>query len=143
MRKMGWMMVALRLGLAGVFIYAGAIKATNPLLFATQIRAYELSGFVGGGVLAVWLPWLELLCGLALLTHRMMGGALLWLAMLMVVFTAAQASALIRGITLDCGCFGGMDAPANPLWMIGRDLLILLAVLALALMRRRFFATHK
>lgn len=143
MSVLKWGLWILRSALAGIFIYAGAMKATDPLLFATQIRAYELTGFVGGGVLAVWLPWLELLCGLALLTNRLMRGALLWLAILMVVFTAAQASALVRGLSLDCGCFGGSDVPVNPIWLMGRDLLILLAVLGLAVTRGRIVTTQQ
>ncbi|MCC6422869.1 MAG: DoxX family membrane protein [Phycisphaerales bacterium] len=138
-----WILLILRLGVAGVFIYAGAVKLADPLRFATQIRAYELTGFVGGAVLAVWLPWLELLCGLALLANRMVSGSLLWLVMLMLIFTAAQASAMVRGLRLDCGCFGGSDATIHPLWLMGRDLLILLVVLALSWIKCRCATTQK
>ena len=134
-----WGLLILRLAVAGIFIYAGAVKLADPLRFATQIRAYELTEFVTGAALAVWLPWLELLCGLALLANRLARGALLWLAILMVIFTAAQASALVRGLSLDCGCFGESAVPANSIWLMGRDLLILLAVLTLAAMRGRMW----
>jgi len=134
---LGWGYHLLRLGVAGIFIYAGAVKAANPLQFATQIRAYELTGFAGGAILAVGLPWLELLCGLALLVNRLVRGAVLWLVVLMVLFTAAQASAWVLGLSLNCGCFGGSGAPVDPVWMMGRDGLILLAVLGLAAWRSR------
>lgn len=137
MRGAGWVYHVLRLAIAGVFIYAGAIKAMDPLKFATQIRAYELTGFAVGGVLAVWLPWLELFCGLALLVNRLVRGALFWVMVLMVVFTAAQVSAWIRGLNLDCGCFGEMGKPIHPAWVIGRDGLILLAVAVLAFLSMR------
>jgi len=142
MRGAGWGYLFLRLVVAGIFIYAGAAKAMNPLLFATQIRAYELTGFAGGAVLAVWLPWLELLCGLALLVNRLVSGALVWLVVLMVAFMGAQVSAWVRGLNLDCGCFGGSGTPVDPVWMMGRDGLILVAVLGLVVWRPRSATTQ-
>lgn len=137
MRGAGWVYHVLRLVIAGIFIYAGAVKAMDPLKFATQIRAYELTGFAFGGVLAVWLPWLELFCGLALLANRMVRGALFWVMVMMAVFTATQVSAWVRGLNLDCGCFGEMGKQSHPAWVIGRDGLILLAAAVLAFLGLR------
>lgn len=111
-------LAALRLVLAAVFIYAALQKIGRPLLFADEIRAY---GVVDYGaplyVMAVVLPWLELVCGAALVTGIALRGAALVLACLNALFIAViayRAVVLSRAGTpffqvfFDCGC--GFDA---------------------------------
>lgn len=114
-------LLALRLVLAAVFIYAAIQKIGRPLLFADEIRAY---GVVDDGaplyVMAVVLPWFELLCGVALVTGVALRGAALILAglnALFIVVIAYRAAVLVRGgapffkVYFDCGCgFGATYA---------------------------------
>ncbi|MDD3641989.1 MAG: DoxX family membrane protein [Candidatus Krumholzibacteria bacterium] len=110
-----WFLLACRLLLAAVFTYAALQKIGRPLLFADEIRMY---GVIDHGpalyLLAIVLPWVELFCGISLLTGLLMRGSALILAVVNVVFIVviAYRSAAImnaEGIGLsqvffDCGC---------------------------------------
>lgn len=110
-----WVLLACRILLAAVFIYAAVQKMGRPLLFADEIRMY---GILDHGpvlyLLAIVLPWIELFCGISLLTGLLMRGSALILAVVNVVFIVviAYRSAVIMnadGIPLsqvffDCGC---------------------------------------
>lgn len=120
----------LRLGLAVVFVYAGAMKLADPAGFAEEIKDYRLVPAVVAPWGALYLPWLEIVVGLAVLIPRTARAAALIQAGLMAVFTVALMSAWYRGLDITCGCFGGGAGggkPTNYLWLIGRDLVLLLA----------------
>jgi putative oxidoreductase len=98
--------VALRIVIAAMFIYAGVTKAVTPLRFATDIANFHLLPWMLTMPLALYLPWLEMGCGVALLLWRLDRGALLLLFGLTSIFVVALVSARIRGIDISCGCFG-------------------------------------
>jgi uncharacterized membrane protein YphA (DoxX/SURF4 family) len=100
----------LRFAAGGLFVYAGVLKALDPASFADDIGRYRLLPFFADAPLALYLPWLEITCGLALIAGLARRGALAVLLALTALFTLALASALARGLDLDCGCFG----PAHP-----------------------------
>ncbi len=60
-----------RLLLAAVFIYAGAVKGTDPVEFAGQVANYQLLPYAWNYLVAATLPYLELLCGLLLLLDKL------------------------------------------------------------------------
>jgi putative oxidoreductase len=95
----------------GLVMLAAALgKIGDPTAFASQIHHFRLMPIAGENLLAITLPWIELLVGLALvLGVRARSGAWLALAM-MVVFTAAVGQAMARGLDIECGCFGTADA---------------------------------
>ncbi len=99
-----WTLLAVIVG--GVFIYAGVLKTLDPVKFARDIQNFHLLPWAVGVRLAFYLPWLEILCGAALIVRFCRYGALAILSALMLVFIAATVSARVRGINLDCGCFG-------------------------------------
>jgi uncharacterized membrane protein YphA (DoxX/SURF4 family) len=99
-----------RIALGLVLLGAALAKIGHPGAFATQIDHFRLIPVALGRLLAVTLPWIELLTGIALITGlRARAGAWLGLAM-MVVFTLAVAQAMVRGLNFECGCFGSADA---------------------------------
>lgn len=121
-----WAAFGLRLGLAAVFIYAGAAKAPWPQRFALDVESYRLVPPSAAAWVAGYLPYLEVVAGLALLSRRVAAGATLWLGTLSAVFLAALLSAWARGLEIRCGCFGESDAPAaDYAWWILRDGLLL------------------
>lgn len=129
--------IALRVVLGALFIYSGAMKLLDPAAFQVEIANFELIPLGLSGLVALYLPWLELLCGVALVVKRHAGGSLLILGVLMVMFIAFVGSAWARGLDVTCGCFGASDsAPNYPLW-IGRNLLILSGLVATAWIGRR------
>jgi uncharacterized membrane protein YphA (DoxX/SURF4 family) len=91
---------------AGVFIYAGALKAFDPVQFASDIDNYKILPWPVCVALAFYLPWLEILCALALVLRWCYRGALSILTPLILVFTLATIAAKLRGLDITCGCFG-------------------------------------
>jgi len=99
-----------RIGVGLVMLAAALAKIGDTAAFATQIHHYRLIPPAADNLLAVTLPWVELLAGLALvLGVRARSGA--WLAAaMMIVFTLAVSQAVARGLDIECGCFGTADA---------------------------------
>ena len=97
--------------LAGaVFVYAGILKVRDPLEFANDVSNYHLLPWTIGVRLAFYLPWLEILAGLALIFHRLFAGALAVTGALMLAFIAATIWAKVQGINVACGCFGAVSS---------------------------------
>jgi putative oxidoreductase len=96
-----------RVALGALFVFAGAAKAYDPGEFAVEIQRYNLLPWILGVVVALYLPWVEILSGLVIvLFKRLRKGALLLLTVMLAIFTVALASAMVRGLSIDCGCFG-------------------------------------
>lgn len=134
--KMTGLVAALaRLVLGGVFIYAGVGKVLDPAAFAGDIANYRLLPHPAAAALAAYLPWLEILAGLAVFRPRLRPGALFVLGGLSLVFAAAIASALARGLDISCGCFGHGRASGA---LLGLSLLraLVLAGMAAVLLAR-------
>jgi putative oxidoreductase len=95
--------------LAGaIFVYAGVVKALDPARFANDIANFKLLPWHATVLLALYLPWLEIICGAALIFKRLVSGALLILGLLCLVFLGALGLAKARGLDISCGCFGRM-----------------------------------
>jgi putative oxidoreductase len=108
---------AVSLAVAAVFIYAGVDKLLDPLQFADSIAAFAILPAVLINLLAFGLPPFEIACGLLLLGPRTRRVGALAVAVNSVIFVTALGSALLRGLTLDCGCFGA-GAPSRPrMWL--------------------------
>ena len=102
---------------AAVFIYAGIDKIRDPLQFADSIAAFAILPAVFINLLALALPPFEIACGLLLLPPATRPVGALAVAVISLVFFTALAFALLRGLTLDCGCFG-TGAPSRPrMWL--------------------------
>jgi putative oxidoreductase len=98
--------ITLRTGLAILFLFAATTKLIDPAEFAQQIANYQLVPWPVAAILAVFLPALEFCLGFSLLLGRLETGALIWAAILLIVFTGALVLAIARGLSIDCGCFG-------------------------------------
>ncbi len=94
----------IRFGLAALFIYSGTVKLINPAAFAINIDNYAILPYIVVTLMAAVLPWLEVICGLALLSGKWIQGAALWIAAMNIVFIIAIASAMLRGLDISCGC---------------------------------------
>src|SRR5882724_3480234 len=111
---------------AVIFIYAGAIKALDPVQFASDIDNYKILPWPFSVALAFYLPWLEIFCGFALVARTLYRGALSILTTLILVFTLATTAAKVRGLDITCGCFGH----ASQNWSFPTHLATNLAILA-------------
>jgi hypothetical protein len=89
-----------------VFLAAGMLKALNPAGFAIDIQNYRLIPWTWGVLLALYLPWVEIFCGAALVLRIGYRGGLCVSGFLCAVFVAAYGSTHPRGLDVACGCFG-------------------------------------
>jgi hypothetical protein len=117
--------------IGGVFIYAGVIKALDPIGFANDIDNYKILPWAIGVRLAFYLPWLEILCGLALIARRLYLGGLSILTALVSIFIAATVAAKARGLDITCGCFGHASKNWGFSTHLALDLVLLGALLFL------------
>jgi putative oxidoreductase len=128
--KLLWRIIDLII--AGIFIYAGAIKVLDPIQFANDIDNYKILPWTIAIGLAFYLPWLEMFCGLALIARRLYLGGLSILTALVAVFLVATIAAKVRGLDITCGCFGHASQNWNFPTHLALDLAILGALLALS-----------
>ena len=115
--RRNYAVLAVSIAVAAVFIYAGIDKLRDPLQFADSTAAFAIVPAVFINLLVMGLPPFEIACGVLLLgpwTRRI--GALA-VAVISVVFFTALASALLRGLTLDCGCFGVGAPSRSRMWL--------------------------
>ena len=134
----------LRVAMGGVFLVAGALKIGHFDVFASQIAGFQILPHPVVAPLALLLPFVEVLLGAYLILGLFTRAAAWFAAFQLALFSAAIASAVVRGISTSCGCFGPQDATMTSWPEVGRDAgLALLAVLialgapgALALDRR-------
>lgn len=102
-----WLGTLVRLVLAGVWFAAGASKVTDLAASGRAVNAYRLMPFEVAEVVGAMLPFVELALGLLLLLGLATRLAAAASAAVLAVFIAGIASAWSRGLSIDCGCFGG------------------------------------
>jgi len=102
-----WLTLLARLILGAVLLIAGALKVPNLPKSAMAVRAYEMLPIPLANFLGYTLPWIEIGIGMLLIVGVTVkiSGALGALTMLAFIIAIAQAWA--RGLSIDCGCFGG------------------------------------
>lgn len=98
-----------RLVVGGVFIWAGLLKIFDPLGFAQNIANYRIFSQSVSLFLALILPWIEVICGLLLVMGIFRETASFMLSGSLVVFLGLIIVTLIRGLDIDCGCFGNLN----------------------------------
>jgi len=135
----------LRLIVAGVFLYAGVMKiwdfrhgqSATPD-FTVAIQHFEILPNPDLAVLlAVYLPWLEVIAALTLFVKRLALGAATAITGMTVIFLVAILSAWTRGLDISCGCFGKEAVATNYPSLVVRDVLLLAAALALVVWEAR------
>lgn len=124
-----WRAVAIIIG--GLFIYAGIVKVLDPVEFAREIDNYKILPWQPGVWLALFLPWLEIFCGLALITRVLYRGGVFILTALMSLFVLATIIAKMRGLDISCGCFGHASKYLTFAWHLALDFLLLGGLLLL------------
>jgi uncharacterized membrane protein YphA (DoxX/SURF4 family) len=127
--KYAWRVVDLIVG--GIFVYAGVSKVLDPAQFANDIDNYKTLPWFVSVRLAFYLPWLEIFCGLAVISRFFYRGGLSILTALLAVFIGATVAAKMRGLDITCGCFGHASQNWNFPQHMAIDLFILIGLLAL------------
>jgi len=102
-----WITLLFRLILGGVLLAAGGLKVGHLQKSAMAVRAYEVLPISVANVIGYSLPWIEvglaifLILGVFVKQSAMASGAL------MFIFIIGIAQAGLKGLSIDCGCFGG------------------------------------
>ena len=116
-----------RIFLGFLFIYASLEKILQPEEFAKQVGYYKALPFGLENLLAIVLPWTELIVGICLLAGLLVDGATLLSIIMNLVFILAISQAMLRGIDITCGCFKvSADSEKLGLHTIIRDIIFLI-----------------
>ncbi|HTK81964.1 MAG TPA: MauE/DoxX family redox-associated membrane protein [Bacteroidota bacterium] len=121
-----YILAVVRIFLGSVFIVASIDKISAPDAFAASIVAYKLVPYAAVNILALVIPWLELVCGIFLIGGVYVRGSSFALSVLLTVFIVAIITALLRELKIDCGCFGKEHATPVSWMKVGEDLGLLL-----------------
>jgi uncharacterized membrane protein YphA (DoxX/SURF4 family) len=112
-----------------VFVVAALAKLGDMQAFADQVYNFRLLPLMLVNRVALTLPWVELVAGLALVTGvRARSGAAI-ASMLMAAFTVAVLIAMARGLDFECGCFGTADSTRVGLVKVGQNVAMLILAL--------------
>jgi putative oxidoreductase len=131
--KMRHLSLVARLILGSIFIVASYDKITNPEQFAIDIDNYRILPFYVVNFFGVLVPWCEFFCGLLLITGIYWRTSAMIIGFMLLFFIGFLASAMIRGLDIDCGCFG--TGTSVSIWRIVEDVIFL--TLALFVYRHR------
>ena len=119
-----------RVGLGCLFLWSSLPKIRQPYDFLSNVYNYELVGPKLGMLMAMTLPWLELLVGICLVGGIFVSGALLASVGMAAMFTFVLASALYRGLEISCGCFGASAEVISSSTLIRACLILLFSLAA-------------
>jgi hypothetical protein len=118
-----WRIVAIIIG--GLFIYAGVVKVIDPAEFARDIDNYKMLPWQVSVGFGLYLPWVEILCGLALIVRVLYRGGIFILTALIALFIVITIVAKARGLDISCGCFGHASKYLTFAWHLTLDFLLL------------------
>src|SRR4030088_1153964 len=123
MKQSLWRAVAIIIG--GLFLYAGAVKVIDPAEFARDIDNYKMLPWQMSVSLGLYLPWVEIFCGLALIVRVLYRGSVFILTALLALFIVITIIAKARGLDISCGCFGHASKYLSFAWHLVLDFLLL------------------
>lgn len=132
-RVTGIVILVLRVVLGAIFLVAGIAKIGHGIEFATEIAAFRLVPQPLIAPMALGLPFLEILLG-GYLVLGLFTRVSAWVAAAMLLaFDGAIASAVVRGLTVSCGCFGPNDKTTTSWGEVARDAIFVLLAVVVAL----------
>tara|TARA_Y100000758_G_C15861431_1_gene353100 strand:- start:1 stop:450 length:450 start_codon:yes stop_codon:yes gene_type:complete len=99
-----YLIVTTRIILGAVFLWASFGKILEPGDFARSISNYHIVPFGIENIIALILPWLELLIGMGLILGIMVDGSVQISAILLIMFILMIGQAMLRGFNIECGC---------------------------------------
>jgi putative oxidoreductase len=129
-----WLHRLLGLVLGGIFLYAAHAKVLDPRPLVTIIWNYRILPPGPVNLMAIYMPWMELVVGIALVTGFKRRAGALCSAGLLVAFMVALGINAVRGVNVACGCFSTSAEDVHNAWfLVLRDLPMLLAALVMLL----------
>ncbi len=130
-----WLTIRVQIALGLFFVIAALPKIVDPPSFAHMVYNYRIVPGPLINIMAITMPWIELLSGLALITGIWREAARTLIAAVLLTFILAISTNLARGNAIDCGCFDPTPVPKTRAeqvedmhFVIYRDLGMLLMV---------------
>ena len=117
------LLLASRIILGGLFIYASIDKIWDPLSFAQIIHHYRITppGLIN--IIAIIMPWIEFIAGVLLIFGCKIKGSALTINAMLIFFMVILSITALRGINVSCGCFStSMVAKSNLIYRIIEDI---------------------
>jgi uncharacterized membrane protein YphA (DoxX/SURF4 family) len=103
--------LVLRIALGAILVYSAWSKLKDSwALFAMAVDSYQVLPMWGVQLVARTLPWVELLIGVLLIVGRWMRVAAVGCSLLLLVFFGLMVRAHLKGMEINCGCFGPGEA---------------------------------
>ena len=119
-----YLSLILRIYIGWIFIEASLSKIPDPALFAENVSNYRLIPYYGLNLVAIVLPWLELVCGFYMIIGQRIKAAASLAGGLLFLFTVFVIINIFRGVNMNCGCFDTVDEPigwtkvlTNMIWL--------------------------
>ena len=129
-----WLSLVVRVALGVVFVAAALPKIVDPPAFAHMIYNYKLVPAAALNSLALFMPWLELLCGIALILGIWRHTAAILIGLMLMMFIGAIGINLARDNAVNCGCFDLTAANKSHEDLIGEMRLVIVRDIALLLL---------
>jgi uncharacterized membrane protein YphA (DoxX/SURF4 family) len=104
--KNPWFVAVVSIVLGYTFVFSSFHKTEEPLDFAKVLFNYHILPGEVINIIAIYMPWFEVVAGLALISAYLRRGAALGIALLCVVFILVLGFNIYRGHPTVCGCFG-------------------------------------
>ena len=139
---MKYAVLAARLLIGSLFVYASVHKIWDPADFAVSVRNYMIIPFAWSNVVAVTLPWIEITAGLLLIPGVLTRPCALLTTVMMAVFLGAISYAFFSGLDINCGCFSSSASSSGKVGVhhIIRDTSLFLTSFLILVMDRSDFS---
>jgi len=99
-----YLTIIFRITIGTVFLWASFDKIINPFSFAKNISNYHIIPFGLENLIALFLPWLELIIGSGLILGIFIRTNIILSSTLLVIFNLLIFQAMARGFNIECGC---------------------------------------
>ena len=116
-----YLSLILRVYIGGLFIYASMYKINYTAEFAETIASYQIVPYMAVNIIAVVLPWIELASGVLLVAGIRARSAVVFLGLMLIMFTIAMFINLMRDAPISCGCFHSIGEKIS-WWTLVRDI---------------------
>jgi putative oxidoreductase len=138
-----YVILGIRLVLAFVFIYASVDKIVHPDKFAVSIYNYRMLPHQTINIMAIVMPWLELVCGVLMAAGVLLRGSAFMIGFMLLVFIIAISSALVRGLDISCGCFSVVGGHRIAADLLVRDIFMFIGAALVLLYGKPLFSLER
>jgi len=114
--------------LGGVFIWSGILKVIDPMGFAQDISNYRIFPRILVLLTVSVLPWIEIFSGTLIMVRKWTRSSTWILSALLIFFLVLISVTLIRGIDINCGCFGPLSKKVDYTLILTDSVLLFLSL---------------